>query len=134
MSFRQHGDSKNYEVVSVGHKIGYTVTNGDLKLFKWFLKQYRPDTVAAKQDIAKYDDCDYTGMGMLKVKQVDPDYIWVDQTGNVINTKEKMSEILPDWNKYDSDRLDELMNNLGFYKIYDCGYNIFAWRSKGGIS
>ena len=114
-----------YEITRMCYKQGIIIHGAAEKMFKYFIKIYKPSSVLTYTDISKFTGNVYLRLGFkLADKPItEPNYVWVKSyTGEVLSRyqtqKHKLVEL--GLNKY-GDTEDEIMKNLGYSKIYDSG-------------
>lgn len=119
-----------YEILRMVSKPYIRIDGWANRLFKYFLEKYKPLSVVAYCDLAKSYGSDYIKMGFKFSgwDSVHENYIWW-KDGSVLygyqTTKERLIEA-----GYEifGDTEDEIMLNLGYIKIYDCGNLRFTWN------
>lgn len=133
MTFGKPRFNKEYqwELHRLAYKNGVIVVGGADRLFKHFIKENNPSSIISYCDISKFDGHVYPRLG-FKVTLSDitePNYMWVDSHTNIALPRYKtMKHKLlaaglgtPDMTEND------IMENLGFIKVYDCGNLRFTW-------
>ena len=120
----------DWELIRLAWKAPVAVVGGAEKLFKYFLKQYNPDSIVTYADITKFTGRVYKKLGFKLDGITDPEYIWYSPS-----TKDKETRYATRKNRLVSLGLgseDEsestIMHNLGYIRIYDCGNLRFIWR------
>jgi len=98
------------------------------KLFKYFIKTYSPAEVISYCDLRWGTGVFYHQLGMLLEKTTVPNY-WYSKDGNTRKsrysfTKHSLVESGLDGNKTER----ALMEEAGYYRIYDCGNYKFIYR------
>ena len=115
-----------YEVYRLVTKFGVNVAYGINKLFKHFLRIYKPKSVLTYVDIAKFTGNSYLKVGFKLCEDIGiskPNYVWVEPYTNQTLTryqaqKHRLVEIgLGDTSESES----SIMHNNGYYKLYDSG-------------
>lgn len=109
-----------YELVRFCNKIGTSVVGGASKLFKRFVIENKPNSVLSYCDISWANGGLYKKLGFDLIGVTKPNYYYVinDKKENRINyQKHKLVK------KGFDMRLTEveIMNNLGYYRIFNCG-------------
>ena len=109
---------------------GTTIIGGGEKLFKYFIDKYNPNSIISYSDISKFTGKIYNRLGFVTDDRfiTEPSYIWVK--GNDVRSRystQKNKLLSAGLGKYGNTE-DEIMNNLGYLKIYNCGNRRYEWR------
>lgn len=130
------GNKAEWELLRYCTKDDIVIVGGAEKLFKHFIKNNKPTSVVSYCDISKFNGKVYTKLG-FKVTAEDitsPNYKWLKYNSNSIDVltryqtqKNRLLEL--GYGNYGKTE-DEIMNNLGYIKIYDSGNLRFIWRSN----
>lgn len=118
-----------YELVRFCNKIGRSVVGGASKLFKLFLINHRPKKVLSYCDISWANGGLYKKLGFKGEGFTPPNYSYVINKvrENRINyQKHKLVKKGFDTNLTEH----EIMNGLGYYRIYNCGNEKFIYSNK----
>ena len=113
------GNDNQYELYRLCSKGGCTIIGGFSKLMKYFINEYNPE------QIITYASLDISNGGVYdnlfeRQKITKPGYYWVKGSYKYHRsnfTKHKLVEMGYDKNKTE----DEIMHELGYYKLYDSG-------------
>lgn len=130
MSFAKARFSKEYEweIIRFATILNTVVVGGASKLFKEFIRDVRPSSVMSFADRRFGDGGVYIHLGMHYVRTTDVGYSYHSKN-KVISRfkaqKHKLPALLGE--KFDPN-LSERDNMLksGYYKLYDCGHNVYA--------
>lgn len=121
-----------YELIRYVVKPGIIVVGGAEKLFNHFISKYNPKSILCYADIAKFTGNIYTRLGFsTDIHSITPpNYVWLyPGTNKVISryktTKSKLIE--SGLGMYGETEV-EIMENLGYVQLYDCGNLKFEWR------
>lgn len=119
-----------WELIRFVNKSGIRIVGGASKLFKYFLRNYSPNSIISYSNRDKFTGDIYKILGFDLDSYSPPNYVWVKD--NIVYTryqcqKHKLSKLLGD--KFDSSlsESDNMRNNY-FNKIYDCGNAVYIWR------
>lgn len=132
MSFSKPRFNKRveWELIRFVNKSGIRIVGGASKLFKYFTRNYSPNSIISYSNRDKFTGDIYNILGFDLDSYSPPNYVWVKD--NIIYTryqcqKHKLSKLLGD--KFDSSlsESDNMRNNY-FNKIYDCGNAVYIWR------
>ena len=129
---KSSSESKNWELIRLCSKKGTTVVGGFSKLFSEFLTVYSPEEIISYCDISKSPDYErsiYNILSFSLEKTTDSGYQWVvdGKRQNRLNwTKKKLIKLgkNPEWTEI------EIMQKMGYYRIWDCGNYKFLWKKK----
>lgn len=134
MEFITNPINKNYqyELNRFCSKAGCNVVGGASKLFKYFIKTYKPTSIISYSDIAKTTGKIYETLGFKLSHISEPQYHW--NNGNITYNRyqcqlkelRKVGWLLDGENKTES----EVMRSHGFSKIYDCGKKVWIIEFK----
>ena len=124
-----------YEIIRMCFKSHITVIGGAKKMFHYFIEKYKPSTVFTYSDIGKFTGNIYLRMGFKVVDSkplTEPNYIWVNPLENkVLSRYQTMKQKLIELGYGDiGNTEDEIMETLGYIKIYDCGSIRLEYISK----
>lgn len=122
-------DSNTYELLRYANKLGYTVVGGFSKLLSYFIKEYSPKHIKTFCDArwsginpndTVYEKCGFKYIGLTK-----PNYWYMHKT-DMLNrkhrynfTKHSIIEKHPELDKTKTEW--DLMQELGYNRIWDCG-------------
>lgn len=104
------------------------------KIFSYFLKNYKYSKIISYADL-RWTDFDknlYTSMGFNKISQTTPGYFWC-KNGHRYHrfgfTKQKLIKLGHCANKTEA----EIMGELGYYRIWDCGHLKYEWLNTSSL-
>ena len=127
----------DYEVLRLAFKNDVAVVGGAEKLFSYFIEKTKANTVISYADISKFTGEVYNRLGFEISKRepiTQPNYVWIKPGGtrpSVLSryktTKEKLVQAGLD--RFGNTE-DEIMENLGYYKLYNCGNIRYEWRKQ----
>lgn len=108
------------------------VVGGAERLFKAFINEYKPKTVISYCDISKFIGNVYKKLKMKTSLSniTPPNYKWVNfGTSEVVSRykSQKQKLIEQGLGEY-GETENEIMTNLGYIKVYDCGNLKFKWE------
>lgn len=133
MTFGKPRFNKEYqwELHRLAYKNGVVVVGGADKLFKHFIKENNPTSIISYCDISKFDGHVYPRLGFKATLSdiTEPNYMWVEShTNKALPRYKTMKHRLlaaglgtPDMTEND------IMESLGYTKVYDCGNLRFTW-------
>lgn len=121
-----------YELIRMCWKPGTLVIGGTEKLFNRFIRDYDPNNIICYCDAAKFVGSSYKKLGFKVDGLTTPNYVWVDYSNkDVLPRYRTMKQKLLDegLGEY-GETEDEIMENLGYLKIYDCGNIRYIWNKE----
>lgn len=120
-----------YELIRLCWKPSIVVIGGKEKLFKYFINMYNPKSIVSYCNISKFNGNSYLKLGFTFDSISSPNYIWVNpQTNGVLTRYQTMKhKLIEKGIGYINETETEIMERLGYYKIYDCGNMKFTWRN-----
>lgn len=126
-----------YELIRYCNKSQIRVIGGAEKLFKRFIKDRNPEQIISYCSISKFSGGVYSRLGFDKADRfiTEPNYVWVPY--NFSNDKTVLTRYQTQIKKLKDQGLevyghteDEIMQNRGYFKIYDSGNMRFIWTRK----
>lgn len=120
-----------YELIRLCWKDDIAVIGGAEKLFKNFIDDYKPSNIISYCDISKFSGNVYTKLGFKLEGIAEPNYKWVDMSSQKILTRyQTQKRTLIERGLGTEDQTEEeIMHNLGYLRVYDCGNYKFIWES-----
>lgn len=134
MSFGKPRYNKNYEYELLRYCSSMQVVGGAEKLFKYFLKTYKPKSIISYCDKSKFSGNVYKTLGFTLKEKGKPSCHWYSD-----NKSEKMQHITDNTlRRYGYDILfnehygkgtsnEELIIKRGYVPIYDCGQDTYVY-------
>lgn len=119
-----------YELIRMVWKNSITVVGGASKIFKHFVNKYDVNSVISYCDISKFNGMSYEKIGFKNLGVTAPNYKWVNlKTGEVLSRYQTQKSHLIEKGLGSSDMTEaDIMKQLGFLRIYDCGNIKFVWE------
>lgn len=123
----------SYELVRFCSKLDTSVVGGADKLFKYFTRNYNPDSIISFSDRAHTRGNLYEKLGFNEIRRSDPGYVWVDSITDVayhrMNAqKSNIKRFLHDDNIDLSQTEKEIMESHGYVSLYDSGTILWRWN------
>lgn len=131
MTFGPARYSKKYqwELLRYANKQDCSVVGGASKLFKFFLKEFEPESIISYCDLAKFSGNLYKKLGMNFVKNAEPARVWSKDnkkiTDNLLRQRGYDQLFKTNYGKGTSN--EELMIQNGWRSVYDCGQSVWEW-------
>ena len=103
-------------------------------MFKRFIRDNSPKSIITYCDISKFTGNVYSRLGFKADKDciTEPNYVWVKPLGNIVLKRYQTMKhkLIEDGLGNENQTEDEIMENLGFLKIYDSGNLRLSWHNK----
>lgn len=140
MTFGKPRYNKNYqwELLRLCTCSDYYVVGGAEKLFKYFVRNYKPESVISYCDISKFTGDVYERLNFKLKVQTKPQKIWSINNYNFGNN-EYITDNLLRQRGYDqlfntnygkgTDN-EQLMIEQGWLPVYDCGQKVFEYKKE----
>lgn len=134
MTFGTSRYNKNYqwELLRYCSHPDYIIVGGSQKLFKYFVKYFKPESVISYCDKAKFTGNVYNHLGFKLHHSTGPTPHWfngkIHITDALLRQRGFDQLFKTDYGKGTSN--EELMILHGFVKVYDCGQNAYIWINK----
>lgn len=126
-----------YELIRYCNKPQIRVIGGAEKLFKRFIKDHNPEQIISYCSMSKFNGGVYSRLGFDRADRfiTEPNYVWVPY--NFSNDKTVLTRYQTQIKKLKDQGIevyghteDEIMQNRGYFKIYDSGNMRFIWTRK----
>ena len=110
----------------------YMITGGSQKLFKYFVKYFKPESVISYCDISKFNGNVYSHLGFKLHHSTGPTPHWFNGETHITDAllRQRGFDQLFKTNYGKGTSNEELMILHGFVKVYDCGQNVYIWKKK----
>ena len=130
MTFVKPRFNKKYEweLSRFCSKAGCNVIGGASKLFKYFINNYNPQSIISYSNIAHTKGNLYGLLGFKLDSISDPNYVWCNGHNYLTRYDCQKHKLLEQG--YEGNTEVEIMNNRGYYRIYDCGNKVWKWNKK----
>jgi len=131
MTFGKPRFNQNYQWELIRFSTSCSVQGGGSKLLNAFKEKYKPSSIISYCDLRWGNGKSYLNMGFTKLKTTEPNYFYVKDGVRLSRykfTKKKMEKkgmLIPGDTRSES----QVMKDLGFSRIYDCGHDVFVWNS-----
>lgn len=132
MTFGKPRYNKNYEweLLRLCTKFEYKVIGGSEKLFKYFIDNFKPESIISYCDLSKFTGSVYRKLGFSLIKISNPSCHWSKNnlmiTNNLLNQRGYDQLFGTDYGKGTSNK--DLMIENGWKEVYDCGQASYVWK------
>lgn len=116
-----------YEMYRFCNKLNTTVVGGASKLLKYFINEYNPKEIISYADRRWSQGELYEKLGFEKVSETVPNYFYskgMVRENRFNYRKDKLVSLGHDKSKTEK----EIMSDLGYYRIYDCGSLKYSYK------
>ncbi len=134
MTFGKSRYNKNYqyELIRFCNKINTVIIGGASKIFKYFIRNYNPESLISYADLRYSNGTLYEKLGFTKLKNSTPNYFYfkINNTLKLMSRvqfqKHKLQNKLGTFNQ----ELTEYQNmlNNGYDRIWDCGNGVYEYN------
>lgn len=126
--------SYDYEITRLVFKDDIKIVGGSERLFSYFIDRYNPKNIVSYCSLDVFTGEVYSKLGMQLDSITEPGYVWwnckLNSNSSVLSRyKTTKSNLIKLGYGSLGDTEDEIMANLGYYKIYNCGNKKFIWNS-----
>ena len=120
-----NGQENQYELYRLCSKSGYTIVGGVSKLLTHFIRKYQPKQIVSYANLDISNGNVYNSF-FKKISITTPGYYW-SKDGYKYHRSNFTKHILVK-NGYDKNKTEEeIMHELGYYKVYDSGNIKYVW-------
>lgn len=113
-----------WELIRYVCKEGYKIIGGASKLYKYFIKSYKPSSVVSYCNYGKFEGTLYEKLGFEFIGLTEPGYVWV-KNKEVLSRSQCQKHKLKE---YEGNTEKEKMTGRGFMKIYDAGNLVYIQK------
>lgn len=134
MTFGKPRYNKNYEYELIRYCSKCCIVGGAERLFKNFIKLYRPSSIISYCDLSKFDGHTYTKLGFILNNKPKPSKHWYS-----LKTKQHITDNLLRQRGFDQlfntnfgkgTSNEQLMLEHGFLPVYDSGQATYVWKNN----
>ena len=117
-----------YELTRLCYKSNIIPVGCSEKAFKYFITEYNPNSIVSYCDAAKFRGNTYIKLGFEAIKLSEPNYIWWRHDDIMTRYQAQKHKLLEAGYGIYGDSESEIMHNLGYSRIFDCGNGKFGWN------
>lgn len=126
----RYNNQYQYELLRLCTKAGYKIVGGAERLFKYFIKNYNPESIISYCDRAKFTGDVYNRIGMKYLYTTDPRCHWSKGnkqiTDNLLKQYGYDAIFKTNYGKGFDNK--QLMVDNGWKPVYDCGQMVFEYK------
>ena len=115
-----------YELVRLCTKQDLTIVGGASKLLAHFIRDFNPSSIVSYANRRFSTGNIYERLGFERIGTTEPSYCWCNGT-ELLSRMQTQRHKLGDYPKTMSE--SDIMQQRGFWKLYDCGNIVYAWHS-----
>lgn len=122
--------NQEYELIRLAYKLNTVVVGGSEKMFKFFINQFKPESIMTYCDITKFTGSVYPKLG-FKASEHDitaPNYMWVNGESVLPRYKTQKHKLLAQGLGNPSQTENDIMHSLGYKKVYNAGNLRLVWE------
>jgi hypothetical protein len=122
-----------YELIRLAWKDGIMAVGGANKLFTYFIEKYNPSSIVSYCNMAKFSGSIYELLGFKFIEYTRPNYVWTNLSNSkVLSRYQTTKRALVDSGIGPEEQSEsEIMENIGYVKVWDCGNIKYIWESRG---
>ena len=122
----------HFELLRFCNKLNTTVIGGASRLFKYFIKAYKPFEILSYADRRWSQGDLYEKLGFKFMNDTKPNYFYIDGKRQVrINRFNFRKNILIEKYNCPKEMTEvEFCHSMGFYQVFDCGSKKYIWRKE----
>lgn len=123
-----------YEISRFSSLLNYTIVGGLSKMFSYFVKTYKPSSCMTYSDLRIGEGKSYEKIGFICMGETPPNYFYYHKNKKYLESrmlyqKHKLKKLMPlTYSDHKSE--SQIMEEEGYYKIYDCGNKKYGWRNN----
>lgn len=120
-----------YEIGRFSSKLNHVVVGGLSKMFNYFVNTYKPKSCMTYADLRFGKGNSYTKIGFKLIGKTPPNYFYFKKGGHELESRLKFQKHkLKNMIGYSEEKTEyEIMNDSGYFRLYDCGNNKYVWNS-----
>ena len=108
-------DKYNWEILRECSEKGYLILGGKQKLWKYFVKNYKPTNCISYCDFSKFTGDSYLKLGFKLERLNKAGFWWLDNKNyHFIYWRDPFN--------------NKKLKDKGYHKLYDCGQLVFVWN------
>lgn len=123
-TFKKKNRSNEYQLQCFCPKLFTRVVNGEEKLLDIFIKEVNPKRITVNVDKRFSNGSEFERLGFIKIGETQPNYYYCNRQHRENKSKYTKRKLVKQG--FDDNKTEhKIMNERGFYRIYDCGEDVF---------
>lgn len=123
-TFKKSRKDNTYYLQCFCNKLNTNTKNGNKALLEAFVNKVKPRKIIVKANIRFSNGNEFDELGFQRIGEVEPNYFYCKRQHRY-NKSEFTKERLVKQGYDKGKTVHQIMNERGFYRIYDCGYILF---------
>ena len=121
----------NWELLRLCSDLNFEIIGGNSKMFKYFIKNFKPESIISYCDRAKFTGQVYPKLGFKFDHATGPTPHWFNGQNHFTDAllRQRGADQLIKTNYGKGTNNEEIMINHGYVQVYDCGQEIYIWRN-----
>lgn len=116
-----------YEMVRFCNKLNTTVIGGASKLFRYFIKTYPVQEIISYSDSSRSNGNLYKKLGFKYIHETEPNYYWIIDGVRKHRFNYRKDVLVK--KGFDKNKTEvQIMNEMGYYRIFDCGSKKWSFK------
>lgn len=116
------------ELIRYCTKTDVIIIGGAEKIFKYFLNNYNAYEVISYCDISKFTGAVYNKLGFNLLAISEPNYVWIKGNKVLKRYQTQKHKLIEAGLGTEEQTENEIMESLGYIKVYDCGNYKFIFK------
>ena len=126
-SLGQSSQEGSYELLRFCNSLNTIVVGGASKLFKYFLNNYNVSEIISYSDLSRYKGNMYQQLGFKLSHSSEPNYYYIIDGVRKHRFGFRKDKLVSQG--FDASKTEtEIMNERGFYRIFDCGMQKWVFK------
>jgi hypothetical protein len=122
--------SHEWEIIRSCTKKNYVCMGGFEKLWSYFVKEYKPNSVISYADARFFTGNSYHRVGFELKEHTNSGYIWSNGANRISRYKTQKAKLVSKDKTLINKTESQIMNEKGFFKILDAGMLVYTWKNN----
>lgn len=125
----KHKKTGEYELLRMSSCLNTNIVGGASKLFKFFIEKYKPKKITSYCNRSYGNGLMYEKLGFKHIYNTYPNYFYIK--GNCKFSRFSFRKDILISKGYEKNKTEsQIMKELGYNKLYDCGSMKFEWNDQ----
>lgn len=116
-----------YELIRLAFKDDTRVVGGAQKMLKFFIDNYKPESILSYCKLDKFNGRVYEQLGFSDIGISKPNYVWVNKEDVLTRYQTTVKELIKLGLGKEGDSESDIMTSLGYLRVFDSGNKKFVW-------